>query len=319
MRILLTGGAGFIGSHLAEALLDRGDEVLCVDNLLTGRRENIQHLLGKENFHFLEFDVSEPFPMEVRRSGALAQKIDAILHFASPASPKDYLSLPIETMRVGSLGTHYLLELAKENNCLFFFASTSEVYGDPLTHPQKEDYWGNVNPVGRRAVYDEAKRFSEALVMTYHRQYSLPIRIARIFNTYGPRMKIDDGRVVPNLISQALRDEPLTIYGNGHQTRSFCFISDMVAGLIKLLTTEVFEPVNLGNPEEFTILEFAKLVLELTGKSCEITFLPPYPDDPERRRPDITKAKTLLGWEPKVKLREGLSKTVAWFKKELGY
>ncbi|MEO0098818.1 MAG: UDP-glucuronic acid decarboxylase family protein [candidate division WOR-3 bacterium] len=309
MRILLTGGAGFIGSHLAEALLARGEEVVCVDNLLTGRKENIAHLLENKRFKFYQIDVSEGVNF--------SERFDAILHFASPASPKDYFLYPVETMRVGSFGTYYLLELAKKNNCLFYFASTSEVYGDPLTHPQKEDYWGNVNPIGKRAVYDEAKRFSEALVMTYHREYKLPIRIVRIFNTYGPRMKIDDGRVVPNLITQALKEKPLTIYGDGKQTRSFCFISDLIEGILRLLAKEIFEPINLGNPEEFTILEFAHLVLELTGKKCPIVYHPPWPDDPERRRPDITKAKNLLGWEPKVKLREGLKITIDWFKKEL--
>ncbi len=310
MKILLTGGAGFIGSHLAEALVARGDEVICVDSLITGRKENITHLLDKENFQFIQSDVSCEFSYE--------EDLDAILHFASPASPKDYFLYPIETMRAGSFGTYNLLELAKKKSCLFYLASTSEVYGDPLSHPQKEDYWGNVNPIGKRAVYDEAKRFSEAMTMAYHREYAIPIRIARIFNTYGPRMKIDDGRVVPNLISQALRNEPLTIYGDGHQTRSFCFISDMVEGLLRLLTTEIAEPVNLGNPEEFTILEFANLVLELTGKKLEIIHLPPWPDDPEKRRPDISKAEAILGWRPKVKLREGLKRTIAWFKKEMG-
>ncbi len=309
MKILLTGGAGFLGSHLAEALLLRGDRVICVDNLLTGRRENVAHLVSNKNFQFIFGDVAEGFTYD--------GDLDAILHFASPASPKDYFSYPIETMRVGSLGTYHLLELARKKSCLFYLASTSEVYGDPLSHPQKEDYWGNVNPIGKRSVYDEAKRFAEALTMAYHRLYQLPIRIARIFNTYGPRMKIDDGRVVPNLIAQALRDEPLTIYGDGRQTRSFCFISDMIEGLLKLLDTEIFEPINLGNPEEFTILEFANLVLELTGKKLPLIHRPPYPDDPERRRPDITKAEGILGWRPQVGLKEGLKITIEWFKREV--
>jgi|UniRef100_A0A7C3UWM7 dTDP-glucose 4,6-dehydratase len=312
MKILLTGGAGFIGSHLAEALLAEGNEVICVDNLITGRMANIAHLLNQKNFRFYEWDVSEG----IQSLGL--ERVDAIFHFASPASPKDYFRYPIETMRVGSFATYHLLELARKNNSLFFFASTSEVYGDPLSHPQKEEYWGNVNPVGKRAVYDEAKRFSEAMVMTYHRQYQIPIRIARIFNTYGPRMRIDDGRVVPNLITQALKGEPLTIYGEGKQTRSFCFITDMIEGLLRLFRTEIFQPINLGNPEEFTILEFAHLVLKLTGRNNPIVHLPLLPDDPERRKPDITKAKNLLGWEPKVKLPEGLERTIEWFKKELG-
>jgi dTDP-glucose 4,6-dehydratase len=309
LKILISGGAGFIGSHLCDFFIAQKNEILCIDNFITGREENIKHLLANPGFQLIRADISEPFEV----SG----KIDAILHFASPASPKDYLKYPIHTLRTGAFGTYRLLELAKKEKALFLLASTSEVYGDPLIHPQTEDYWGNVNPVGPRSVYDESKRFAEALTTAFHREYGLSVRIARIFNTYGPRMRMDDGRVVPNLIPQALREESLTIYGDGKQTRSFCYIDDMIAGIAKLLNANVSEPVNIGNPDEFTILEFANLVLELTKAKSKKEFVPLPQDDPKKRKPDISKAKRILGWEPKVPLKQGLELTIDWFKQQI--
>ena len=307
LRVLISGGAGFIGSHLCDYFIGQGNEVWCADNFITGRKKNIEQLLKKPEFHLIEADITEPFK--------ISEPVEAILHFASPASPKDYLKYPIQTLRTGAFGTYRLLEMARNVKAIFLVASTSEVYGDPLVHPQTEDYWGNVNPVGPRAVYDESKRFAEALTTAYHREYGLSVRIARIFNTYGPRMRDDDGRVVPNLILQTLRGEPLTIYGDGTQTRSFCYIEDMVSGISKLLNSEVNEPVNLGNPGEFTILEFANSVLELAKAKNPLQFVPLPQDDPKKRKPDISKAKRLLGWEPKIALRQGLELTLGWFQK----
>jgi nucleoside-diphosphate-sugar epimerase len=309
LRILISGGAGFIGSHLCDYYLSQKHEVICVDNFITGRPENIRHLLDNPGFKLIKTDISEPFEIK--------GQIDAILHFASPASPKDFTKLPIHIMRTGAFGTYRLLELAKKEKAKFLMASTSEVYGDPLVHPQTEAYWGNVNPIGPRSVYDESKRFAEALTTAFLREYSLKIRIARIFNTYGPRMRLDDGRVVPNLIPQALRGESLTIYGDGKQTRSFCYIDDMVAGISKLLDADVSEPVNIGNPDEFTILEFANLVLELTKTKSKMEFVELPQDDPKKRKPDISKAKKILGWEPKVSLKQGLERTIDWFKQQI--
>lgn len=306
MRILITGGAGFLGSHLCERFVKEGHYVICMDNLITGTMDNIAHLFGEPNFKFIKHDVTEYSYVE--------KELDYILHFASPASPVDYLKLPIQTLKVGALGTHKALGLAKEKKAKFLLASTSEVYGDPLQNPQKEDYWGNVNPVGPRGVYDEAKRFGEALTMAYHRYHQIDTRIARIFNTYGPRMRPNDGRVVSNFINQALNNEPLTAYGDGSQTRSFCFISDLVEGIVRLMKSNIHEPTNLGNPDEKTILELARKILELTGNSSEIVFKPLPVDDPKVRRPDISKAKHLLNWEPKVGIEEGLKETIAYFK-----
>ncbi len=309
-RILVTGGAGFIGSHLCERFLKEGHEVICVDNLLTGDRDNISHLFGYRNFTFLEQDVTH----YVYVSGDL----DAIMHFASPASPVDYLELPIQTLKVGSLGTHNALGLAKAKNARILVASTSEVYGDPLIHPQTEDYWGNVNPIGPRGVYDEAKRFLEAMTMAYHRTHGVQTRIVRIFNTYGPRMRMRDGRVVPNFICQALKGEPLTVYGEGDQTRSFCYVDDLVEGLIRLLWSDDLGPVNIGNPNEMTILQFAEKIIELSESTSTIDYRPLPEDDPKVRQPDITKAKSVLGgWEPKVSLDQGLRSTIEYFKQRL--
>ena len=305
-RIVITGGAGFLGSHLADRLLARGDEVIAIDNLSTGNKANIEHLFGVEGFTFVQHDVSN----YVWVPGA----VDAVLHFASPASPIDYLEMPIQTLKVGSLGTHNTLGLALDKGATYFIASTSEVYGDPLVHPQTEDYWGNVNPVGPRGVYDEAKRFAEAMTMAYHRYHDLDTRIVRIFNTYGPRMRPDDGRVVSNFIVQALKGEPLTIYGDGSQTRSFCFVDDEVRGLIALLDSNENDPVNVGNPIEFTIGELAEIVLEVTGSSSTIEMHPLPTDDPTQRKPDITRAREILGWEPTVQLREGVERTVEYFR-----
>lgn len=304
-RIVITGGAGFLGSHLADSLLARGDEVVVLDNLVTGSTANIEHLFAAPGFTFVRHDVSDHI--------WVPGDVDAVLHFASPASPIDYLEMPIQTLKVGSLGTHNTLGLAKEKDATFFIASTSEVYGDPEVHPQTEDYWGNVNPVGPRGVYDEAKRFAEAMTMAYHRYHGLDTRIVRIFNTYGPRMRPNDGRVVSNFIVQALRGEPLTIYGDGSQTRSFCFVDDEIRGLIALLDSDENHPVNIGNPNEFTILELAELVLELTGSSSVIERHPLPTDDPTQRQPDITRARELLGWEPTVQLREGVARTIEYF------
>jgi dTDP-glucose 4,6-dehydratase len=314
VRILITGGAGFIGSHLCDYLLGRGHEVVAIDNLSTGSTKNIAHLAGRERFQFIKHNVTDYIYFE----GSL----DAVLHLASLPSPVDYLNYPIQTLKVGALGTHKALGLAKEKGARFLLASTSEVYGDPLVHPQPEDYWGNVNPVGPRGVYDESKRFAEALAMAYHRYHDVETRIARIFNTYGPRMRLDDGRVVPNFIRQALLNEPLTVYDDGTRTRSFCYVSDLVEGMVRLLMSPEVYPVNLGNPQEMTILDFAHKVLEVTGSKSEIVFIHPRDertkDDPMVRQPDITKARRVLGWEPTVPLEEGLTKTVEWFKTRLG-
>jgi len=305
MKVLITGGAGFIGSHLCDYFMEKGHEVVCMDNLITGEKSNIEHLFGKDGFSYINHDVTKFIEVE----GGL----DAILHFASPASPVDYLKYPIQTMKVGALGTHNTLGLAKAKGAKFLLASTSEVYGDPLVNPQPETYWGNVNPVGPRGVYDEAKRFAEALTMAYHRFHGVDTRIVRIFNTYGPRMRKGDGRVVPAFINQALENAPLTIFGKGTQTRSFCYVSDLVEGVYRLLESDEIEPVNIGNPHEMNMLEFADVVLKLTGSKSEKTFKPLPIDDPKTRRPDISKAKEVLGWEPRVSLEEGLSATIEWF------
>ena len=301
-RYLITGGAGFIGSHLCEHFLDQGHQVLCMDNYSTGANENIGPFLKNPRFRFIDHNVS--------RYIEVPEPVDFVLHFASPASPVDYLELPIPTLKVGALGTHNTLGLAKAKGATYLLASTSEVYGDPLVRPQSEDYWGNVNPIGPRGVYDEAKRFAEAMTMAYHRYHGLDTRIVRIFNTYGPRMRIRDGRVVPNFIMQALKGEPLTVYGQGQQTRSFQYVDDLVAGLDKLLQSNHHLPVNIGNPEEMTVLQFAKKIIEMTKSKSEIVYKPLPEDDPQVRQPDITKARTILGWEPKVKLEVGLIKTI---------
>jgi dTDP-glucose 4,6-dehydratase len=311
MRILITGGAGFIGSHLCDRFISEGHEVLCLDNLITGTTDNISHLAGNPRFLFIKHDVTNYIFVE--------GKVDAILHFASPASPVDYLNYPIQTLKVGSLGTHKALGLAKEKEARFLLASTSEVYGDPLLHPQTEDYWGNVNPIGPRGVYDEAKRFAEAMTMAYHRYHKLDTRIARIFNTYGPRMRLNDGRVVPNFILQALQGKDLAVYGDGSQTRSFCYIDDLVEGILQLLFSRENDPVNLGNPDEFFILDFAKVILEITGSPSRVIHQPLPVDDPRVRRPDITKALKILGWQPKVGLREGIKKTIPYFQEKLSH
>jgi dTDP-glucose 4,6-dehydratase len=310
MRVLITGGAGFIGSHLADRFLAEGHQVIVMDNLLTGDPANIAHLIGRDDFQFIKHDVTNYIYVE--------GPLDAVLHFASPASPADYLRLPIQTLKVGALGTHKALGLALAKKARFLLASTSEVYGDPLVHPQSEDYWGNVNPVGLRGVYDEAKRFAEALTMAYHRYHGVDTRIARIFNTFGPRMRLNDGRAVPNFITQALRGEPITIYGDGTQTRSLIYISDQVEGLYRLLLSDVTEPVNIGNPHEMTILALAELIRTLAGSDSPITFRPLPQDDPKVRQPDITQARQRLGWEPRVPIEEGLRLTIADFRKRLG-
>lgn len=305
MRAVITGGAGFVGSHLCDAMIARRWDIVCFDNLITGAEENVEHLKGDHRFMFLRQDVCEP--MNVRES------VDAILHFASPASPDDYLKYPLETLRVGSLGTFRALELARAKKATFLLASTSECYGDPEVNPQPETYWGHVNSIGPRSVYDEAKRFSEAATMAYHRKYGLDTRIVRIFNTYGPRMRLNDGRALPNFIYQALSGQSLTVYGDGQQTRSFCYVSDLVEGILRLLESGEHFPVNIGNPHEITILEFANRVRTLTGGHSELTFRPLPQDDPKRRRPDISKAKKLLNWEPKVTLEDGLKPTLEYF------
>ena len=307
-RAVITGAAGFIGSHLTETLLDRGWTVVGVDNLLTGSTENIAHLANRD-FTFIKHDVTNYIYIE----GA----VDAVLHWASPASPIDYLELPIPTLKVGALGTHKALGLAKAKNARFVIASTSEVYGDPLEHPQKETYWGNVNPVGPRGVYDEAKRFAEAMTMAYHRYHGLDTKIVRIFNTYGPRMRLNDGRAVPAFMSQALRNEDVTIFGSGAQTRSFCYVSDLVEGILRLLASSENDPVNIGNPHEMTIEEIARTIIRMTGSKSRLVYRPLPEDDPKVRQPDITRACTLLGWEPKVGLEEGLSKTLEYFRKKV--
>jgi dTDP-glucose 4,6-dehydratase len=308
-RIVITGAAGFIGSHLSESLLDRGYEVIGVDNLLTGDTANIAHLTNRD-FTFIKHDVTNYI--------YIAGPVWAVMHWASPASPIDYLELPIPTLKVGALGTHKALGLAKEKGARFVLASTSEVYGDPLEHPQKESYWGNVNPVGPRGVYDEAKRFAEAITMAYHRYHGLDAKIVRIFNTYGPRMRIKDGRAVPNFIAQSLRGEDVTIFGSGAQTRSFCYVSDLVAGILKLMESNLNDPVNIGNPHEMSIDDMAKLIIKMTGSKSKIVMKPLPTDDPKVRKPDITRAKTLLGWEPKVPLEQGLTSTIEYFRKKMG-
>ena len=309
-RTLITGGAGFLGSHLCERFLAEGHEVVCMDNLITGNPDNIAPLMGHPGFRFVHHDVTNYV--------YVAGPLDYVLHFASPASPIDYLKLPIQTLKVGALGTHNGLGLAKEKRARFLLASTSEVYGDPLVHPQEETYWGNVNPVGFRGVYDEAKRFAEAITMAYHRYHGVDTRIVRIFNTYGPRMRPNDGRVVSNFINQALRGEPLTVYGDGSQTRSFCYVDDLVEGIYRLLMSGETEPTNVGNPEETTIRAFAEEILTLTGSPSPIVEEPLPADDPKVRQPDITKARRVLGWEPRVPRREGLARTVAYFQARLG-
>jgi len=308
-RALITGGAGFVGSHLCDLFLARGHEVVCFDNLLTGSEDNIRHLVGRDGFTFVRQDVTEHIDVP--------GPIDYVLHFASPASPIDYLEKPIQTLKVGSLGTHKTLGVAKEKGARFLLASTSEVYGDPLVHPQQEDYWGNVNPVGPRGVYDEAKRFAEAMTMAYHRVHGLETRIVRIFNTYGERMRLRDGRVVPAFISQALKGEPLTVFGDGSQTRSFCYVSDLVEGIYRLLMSDESDPVNIGNPAEMTVLEFANAILRITGTSSPVEFRPLPVDDPKVRRPDISKARQVLDWEPSIPLDQGLERTIAYFRERL--
>jgi dTDP-glucose 4,6-dehydratase len=310
-RALVTGGAGFIGSHLCERLLQDGVSVVCMDNLITGDLSNVEHLFGRPDFVFAHHDVTNFIHV--------AGELDYVLHFASPASPIDYLELPIQTLKVGALGTHKALGVAKAKGARFLLASTSEVYGDPLVHPQREDYWGNVNPVGPRGVYDEAKRFAEAMTMAYQRTHGVATRIVRIFNTYGPRMRLNDGRVLPAFMSQALRGEPLTAFGNGTQTRSFCYVDDLVEGLMRLMHSEEKEPVNIGNPREMTILQFAEAVKTAAGSTAPVVFKPLPVDDPKQRRPDIGKARRVLGgWEPKVTLEDGLQRTVEYFRRKLG-
>jgi dTDP-glucose 4,6-dehydratase len=310
VRTLITGGAGFIGSHLCDRFLSRGHEVICVDNLITGSTENVAHLRDDPRFTYLQHDISQALTLD--------GPLDNVLHFASPASPVDYLQYPIQTLKVGSLGTHNSLGLAKVKEARYLLASTSEVYGDPQVHPQREDYWGHVNPIGVRGVYDEAKRFSEAMVMAYHRTHGVSTRIIRIFNTYGPRMRLDDGRVLPNFMGQALRGEPLTVFGDGSQTRSFCYVSDLVDGIEQMLGVDFHEPVNLGNPAEITILEFAREILSLSGSKSPLEFRPLPVDDPKVRRPDISRARGLLGWEPQIDRQEGLKRTLDYFRGKIG-
>src|SRR5205823_12493486 len=306
MRTLITGGAGFIGSHLCERFLAEGHEVICVDNLITGTLSNIDHLRANQRFQFRGQNVS----YRVDVDGPL----DNVLHFASPASPVDYLTHPIPTLKVGSLGTHNALGLAKAKGARILLASTSEVYGDPLVHPQREDYWGNVSPIGPRGCYDEAKRFAEALTMAYHKEHAVETRIVRIFNTYGPRMRLNDGRVVPAFISQALKNKPLTVFGRGRQTRSFCYVSDLIEGIYRLMMSSFDQPVNIGNSVEMTVLAFAKAIIRATGSRSTITFRPLPQDDPKQRQPNITRARKLLGWEPKVQIEEGLRHTIEYFR-----
>ena len=307
MRVLITGAAGFLGSHLCDRFLAEGHEVVAMDNFLTGSPDNVAHLIGHERFRLVEHDVTNFIYVE--------GKLDGVLHFASPASPIDYLEFPIQTLKVGSLGTHKTLGLAKAKGARFLLASTSEVYGDPLVHPQPESYWGNVNPVGPRGVYDEAKRFAEAMTMAYHRYHGVQTRIVRIFNTYGPRMRPADGRVVSNFLVQALRGDPISIYGDGSQTRSFTYVDDLVDGIYRLFLSDRVDPTNIGNFGEFTVRELAELVLEMTGSRSELVTLPLPKDDPKVRRPDITNARAALGWEPRISLREGLTRTIPHFQK----
>lgn len=309
MRIVITGGCGFLGSHLSRYFISKGHSVIVIDNLLTGMLKNVEDLFKTKKFEFIKYDVTNYIHVPGR--------VDAILHFASPASPVDYLKYPIPTLKVGALGTHKALGFAKEKKAVFMLASTSEVYGDPLVNPQPESYWGNVNPIGIRGVYDEAKRFAEAMTMAYHRYHKLQVRIVRIFNTYGPNMRIDDGRAIPNFITQALRNKPITVYGKGKQTRSLCYVDDLVKGIYKLLLSDINIPVNIGNPHEVTLLDLAETIKKLTKSKSKIVFKPLPQDDPKVRRPDITLAKTKLNWEPKISLEEGLIKTIEYFKKEL--
>ncbi len=308
-NVLITGGAGFLGSHLCDRFISNGDTVFCMDNFLTGTADNITHLMGHPRFNFIEYDVTNFIHV--------GEDLDYILHFASPASPIDYLKYPIQTLKVGSLGTHKALGLAKAKGARFLIASTSEVYGDPLEHPQKEEYWGNVNPVGIRGVYDEAKRFAEAMTMAYHRYHNVDTRILRIFNTYGPRMRVNDGRAIPNFIKQALANQPMTVYGDGTQTRSVCYVDDLVEGIYRLLMSDENMPVNIGNPDEITMLDLAQEIKDITGSSSEIIFEDLPSDDPKVRQPDASKAKNLLGWEAKVSRRVGLEKTILDFSQRL--
>ncbi|MGA8263376.1 MAG: UDP-glucuronic acid decarboxylase family protein [Ignavibacteriaceae bacterium] len=308
-NVVITGGAGFLGSHLCDKFIAEGFKVVCIDDLITGNIENISHLAGNENFSFIKHDITNYV--------FIPGKVDYILHFASPASPIDYLKLPIQTLKVGSLGTHKILGLAKEKNARMLLASTSEIYGDPDVHPQKEEYWGNVNPIGPRGVYDEAKRFAEAITMAYHRYHKLDTRIVRIFNTYGPRMRLNDGRALPAFVGQALRGEDITVFGDGLQTRSFCYVSDLVDGIFRLLMSDETNPVNVGNPEEITIKQFAEEVIKITGTKSKIVNKPLPEDDPKVRQPDITKARKILGWAPKIVREEGLKITIDYFKKRL--
>jgi dTDP-glucose 4,6-dehydratase len=310
VRTLVTGGAGFLGSHLCDKLIKEGHEVICMDNLSTGNIDNISHLIGNNQFRFIKHNVTEYIYLE--------GPLDNILHFASPASPIDYLEMPIQTLKVGSLGTHKALGLAKGKKARLLLASTSEVYGDPLVHPQPEDYYGNVSPIGPRGVYDEAKRFAEAITMAYHRYHGIDTRIARIFNTYGPRMRMHDGRVVPAFLCQALKGEALTVFGDGTQTRSFCYVSDLIEGIYQLLMSDEVDPVNIGNPAEMSVLEFAQEIIRIVGSTSTIILKPLPQDDPKVRQPDISKIKRVLGWTPTVSLQEGLTKTLAYFKEQLG-
>lgn len=322
-RALVTGGAGFLGSHFCDRLIAEGFEVVCLDNLLTGRRSNIEHLVAHPRFTFVEYDVTKPIDLariapsaDSNGNGASAH-VDYVLHLASPASPKDYAGHPIHTLKLGSLGTYHALGLAKAQGSVFLLTSTSEVYGDPEVNPQPESYWGRVNPVGPRSVYDEAKRFAEAITMAYHREHGVRVRIARIFNTYGERMRMDDGRALPNFLTQAIEGKPLTVYGDGAQTRSCCYVSDLIEGLFRLLVSEETGPVNLGNPEEISMLDFARKVVERTGSRSEVVFEPLPVDDPTRRRPDISKAVAVLGWKPTVSLDEGLDRVIPYFRSSL--
>ena len=317
MRVLITGAAGFLGSHLCDRLLKEGHQVIGMDNFITGRPENLAHLSGNQDFSFIRHDVSQFI--------FVPGKLEAVLHFASPASPNEaspygYINLPIQTMKAGALGTHNTLGLAQANKARFLLASTSEIYGDPLEHPQRETYWGHVDPIGKRSVYDEAKRFAEALTMAYHRFHGIDTRIVRIFNTYGPRMYVEDGRVVPNFLKQAICQQPLTVYGDGLQTRSFCYVDDLVEGIYRLLLSNEHEPINIGNPAEINILEFAHTINRLTGNPADVLFKPDQrtSSDPQRRKPDITRARQALGWEPKINLEEGISRTIPYFKSQLG-
>lgn len=307
--VLITGGAGFIGSHLCDLFLKKGLRVLCLDNFITGLKENVEHHGPDKNFTLIEHNITTPIHLK--------EEINIILHFASPASPVDYLNFPIQTLKVGSLGTHNCLGAAKAHGARFLLASTSEVYGDPLVHPQTEEYWGHVNPVGPRGVYDEAKRFAEAITMAYHRVHKVDTKIARIFNTYGPRMRLRDGRAIPNFIAQALKDEPITIYGDGSQTRSFCYVSDLVDGIYRLVNSEEHDPVNIGNPSEMSLRELAEYIKKMTESKSKIVFKPLPKDDPRQRKPDITRAKEKLGWQPRVVLEKGLAATIDWFKKHV--